>query len=544
MNLKKPISKQVIEFSFWYSFQLLYTIKAVNYIAIDQGHLTKEPHCGSLPATTSARIANAIEAKTHYPWVVLVRRTNGYLESGQHSCGGAIITQNVVITAGHCVCRVDAKNRDKSEDIKEKLRCKGDYISVTNEITKDEYQRPINSIKVGAGNKNKDKLIEFDITFAIVYSKIPIDPSISNLDDLGLLKTDSGVNFYSQTDLKAAHFDIGPICLAAKNAELSDHNIATVGWGRRFSENLKENPKDGPKQNQHSCTTNQHGPMRHRFQHCDVDDLDEAFWDCKFKIEIMEEYPHGYDNEKCPDLIKKADATVKEAIANSGMDDLLYKWKDTFKIEIIEKNKDEILDFNNVKTCYKSKLFEERGWCIVKKNNLDTREDDQWGFCDTSCDIMKGYDPKTKIVGTTPEIYHEMVWKPDALFPRRCFDKDGDYRPWVMCINTLLPETSVFQFKLDQRGELNLYDVSREKPIEYLPRDENVGYQKPCKGDSGSGHWTFDTIREKAALVGITSFSGDIRKLETLVCGHSSHILKTTWPAFLKWIKQHSEIVN
>ena len=62
----------------------------------------------------------------------------------------------------------------------------------------------------------------------------------------------------------------------------------------------------------------------------------------------------------------------------------------------------------------------------------------------------------------------------------------------------------------------------------------------PCKGDSGSGHWMYDSRTKKRALVAVNSHS--IQNPKTNYCGAPNHNLLTTHPNVLKWIKRYSNI--
>ena len=75
----------------------------------------------------------------------------------------------------------------------------------------------------------------------------------------------------------------------------------------------------------------------------------------------------------------------------------------------------------------------------------------------------------------------------------------------------------------------------------YPPNPENYdepGYQHPCKGDLGGGHW-MDGGNDgtKKVLVGIHVTSSE-------PCGRHSRMLKLNNHEFLEWIKKHSCVEN
>jgi hypothetical protein len=49
------------------------------------------------------------------------------------------------------------------------------------------------------------------------------------------------------------------------------------------------------------------------------------------------------------------------------------------------------------------------------------------------------------------------------------------------------------------------------------------------------GHWIYNEQTKTSVLVGVASTGSN-------VCGYGSHMIKTTWPSILEWIKRHSEI--
>ena len=114
---------------------------------------------------------------------------------------------------------------------------------------------------------------------------------------------------------------------------------------------------------------------------------------------------------------------------------------------------------------------------------------------------------------------------------------------YYLCISSLLPETSVFKFKRNGKGKLKFLGADKENiedsfnpENKYLKQD--LGFQMPCKGDSGSGHWMYDSHKDQRALVAIGSHNiGEY-------CGAPSHLPLTTHPNILEWIKKYSDIQN
>ena len=183
--------------------------------------------------------------------------------------------------------------------------------------------------------------------------------------------------------------------------------------------------------------------------------------------------------------------------------------------------------------CYKEKLFGDNGWCYVYKGIQLGNPENTWGFCGSSCKLMHVQD-------TTPLIYHRMVWKFPFKQSPRCKEQVNDY---YLCISSVLPQTSIFMFKRNGRNKLKFLDAYRENiedsfdaTKEYLKED--LGFQLPCEGDSGAGHWMYNSYQDKRVLVAITSHQ------TAWYCGAPLVVLQTAYPSVLQWIKRYSDIPN
>lgn len=238
-----------------------------------------------------------------------------------------------------------------------------------------------------------------------------------------------------------------------------------------------------------------------------------------------------YQMENGAQYINKAEVAVRNEIsALDGLHILSELWTITNKIEVITS-------FPHKKyKCYKERRFNEDGWCYVG-NFWGKYIAKIWGFCSSSCKLMNSKDTK-------PAIYHKMIWE----FPgnRGCrvpsqYREGRKLEPWDLCVVSLLPQTSVFRLKRDGEGNLKLLFANKEKPeeifdFERASKSSNIGHQLPCMGDSGAGHWMYDSKTKKRALIAITSYGyGQF-------CGNDEHAMKATYPSVLQWIKRHSGI--
>ena len=292
-------------------------------VEIDPDHKLTNPECGHVPdkstsgSKSSSRISNAAESDRHYPWVISVDR-NHPPKTGISSCGGAIITKTAALTAGHCICGYD---KDIPADMLKYVLCLGGDskgFPPPNEVRPIEVDgngvRNGNELTVGVGSKSQNQVRSVSILVAFVMgsfrsdaSKLVVDTPPGKFKDIGLLmsrdKSRNGEDFYSHST-PSGNFAVGSLCLAAeKMMDTKDYyagKIVTVGWGFRYSDK-KSNGK--PEQGQHSCTTNQFGPVEARFQQCDVNMLTlpaKKDWGCN-----KADKPRGYETDKCIDYLNE-----------------------------------------------------------------------------------------------------------------------------------------------------------------------------------------------------------------------------------------------
>ena len=115
-------------------------------------------------------------------------------------------------------------------------------------------------------------------------------------------------------------------------------------------------------------------------------------------------------------------------------------------------------------------------------------------------------------------------------------------QPYYICQESFLPQTIVLKFKRDGKDKLKFSDVYNEKIEDFFGAAsedwmKDMGYQLPCSGDSGSGHWMYaSSENSRATLVAVSSH--DLGHF----CGDGSHNLLTTHPTILQWLKVWSGI--
>ena len=343
----------------------------------------------------------------------------------------------------------------------------------------------------------------------------------------------NGVLFYQYTVPKG-NVDVGSVCLAAEKKRkpyIDEGTVTTVGWGTRYSD-IKDSA-GGWNQGSHSCATNEFGPISARLRQCDLEDIlkdtngiakKPKDWGCN-----RSDWPAGYDLAKCTKYLKQAErAIVRKSSKLDGPNILNTLWSLTNKIVVSGSflhKKQHI--------CYKEKLFDDNGWCYVYNGIKFGDRENTWGFCDSSCKLMQ-------VTNTHPLIYHKMVWEFPFKHTLRCGETANDY---YLCISSSLPQTSVFMFKRDGKDKLKFLDAYKEKIEDSFDATnkytkENIGFQLPCTGDSGSGHWMYNSYKDKRVLVAITSHA------IAGYCGAPPRVLLTTYPSVIQWIKRYSGIQN
>ena len=110
---------------------------------------------------------------------------------------------------------------------------------------------------------------------------------------------------------------------------------------------------------------------------------------------------------------------------------------------------------------------------------------------------------------------------------------------FVTCVRSRYKDkyVRVMNFIKDQDGTLTVhhdYPLDGEEYTPKFPDDHVPGYQHPCQGDIGGGHWMDGgKTGKKRVLIGIHVTS-------STPCGRSSRMLTLNNPRFLTWIKKHA----
>ena len=147
-------------------------------------------------------------------------------------------------------------------------------------------------------------------------------------------------------------------------------------------------------------------------------------------------------------------------------------------------------------------------------------------------------DPKKLWKNLLPDVYQKMAWEIDETKPHdHCILLDSEKAPWLLCSKSSLPTITISMFHADGEGNLE-YKGSRQEKKEDYAKHIDWGFQQTCYGDSGAGHWSFDSTETRGILVGVTVGSG----LQYPWCSAPSMVTKITYPSIQSWIKKHAKI--
>ncbi|XP_032456097.1 transmembrane protease serine 9 [Nasonia vitripennis] len=141
--------------------------------------------CGRSNEDVAERIVGGILAAPHvFPWIVAI------FHKGALHCGGALINDRYVLTAGHCIFKMKKKD-----------------------------------LSLGLGIHDVQKLEEGLILPAgqlIIHEEFDSD-NLHDFNDIALIKLKEPIEFTQ---------DIKPVCLPQKGSDYTGHDVKVAGWGR------------------------------------------------------------------------------------------------------------------------------------------------------------------------------------------------------------------------------------------------------------------------------------------------------------------------
>ena len=288
-----------------------------------------------------------------------------------------------MLTAAHCICELKKDDPNDQPQPHLKALCKS-YDQ--NQITPGFNKITIYGGHMSVDDIGTDESLEniFVIKYAyFIYGAVDsLNNDFYSKHDIGILITDSPL-FDKDKLMNVEPLDrplILPICLAAMNSNFNDEKMMGVGWGRIYDESSTADSTEDPYYS--SCMTNELGPDKWIFEHCDMQFIKNNNWSCEKK-----EYPDAMKDNV--ELCKRMFDDLKRVCDVSQ----IHLMDEADKIHIyLQKDLDAPIQ-NKEKpyfTCYNEKYFREKGWCKVlgAPPHLSS---EAWGFCSPSCDenVMK-----------------------------------------------------------------------------------------------------------------------------------------------------------
>ena len=266
-----------------------------------------------------------------------------------------------------------------------------------NQIQNDLSRNKLNLLTIHGGRKNQSDAnwnnptetnqYQWEVTEAFVVpqmnkGRVVVKPdigiaSISDILPKFFDKAALSQDFLTHDKVEIKTSRIVPICLAAKNSDLSGMTMRGAGWGLEYQEKPENNPRN-PEFS--SCMTSELSPkVEHRFQNCDMQKIQANDWECR-----KDSAPDDYPVDECRNYFNKAEWTE-------------YRDKLQHRFRLSKKKFDKLFrrDImyvpNGITTTNCTRLDWTEwpyGWCELPGS---TDANFKWGICSPSCseDLMK-----------------------------------------------------------------------------------------------------------------------------------------------------------
>ena len=437
INLDMNISTTSIKFESWKmrSYHIFFMIVIeICYSEIDRDQdeylmSTLNVECGKSPGfstSSSSRIINGIPAAQAYPWIADVVNFASWDPTSQPSqdvrpsmCGGSLISDRVVLTAGHCVCIGILHPKDEEDLKKEGLIVPETCLKNTGNFDINQNRKYVNEIHVIVGERTID-------TAELLSEQPQFDPSIhaylyeyakpDNYDDMFHTFSKNGdialiVNDYKPFYKATRQPNIVPICLPSPDAfNENKFTVTTAARGSRYeasrldditgnripsscttNEGTKPTNENLSNRNFLPCKTSQK-PTEEIYggEYCSNflqdnavnsfsihDDLELSSNEWKFK--------NGF-SKSCNNYYRKAkEIYARHKVLENGVSIKTGRTEFDEKVERFEiQNKnDEGVLLETIETCYNVKALGQYGICQIDENNSPSGF--QWGFCSRTC---------------------------------------------------------------------------------------------------------------------------------------------------------------